>query len=94
MLSLMKLDLPAVLTTRLRSVLHYTGDPIDAQTVTDRILIQEGYRVQKTDAIQFPVPRSAGVGGLARGLFAVEHPEDVARDAFLAVIAAFIESFE
>jgi 2-oxoglutarate ferredoxin oxidoreductase subunit alpha len=63
MLSLMKLDLPAVLTTRLRSVLHYTGDPIDAQTVTDRILIQEGYRVQKTGAIQSPLPRSAGVGG-------------------------------
>ena len=63
MLSLMKLDLPVELTGRLRSVLHYTGNPIDARTVTDSVLIQEGYRVQKAGAHQFVGPRSAGVGG-------------------------------
>ena len=63
MLSLMKLDLPVELTGRLRSVLHYAGDPIDARTVTDDILIQEGYRVQKDDATVARTPRNAGVGG-------------------------------
>ena len=63
MLSLMKLDLLAELTGRLRSVLHYAGDPIDARTVTDDVLIQEGYRVQKDDATVARTPRNAGVGG-------------------------------
>ncbi len=63
MLSLMKLDLPVELLGRLRSVLYYAGNPIDARTVTDSILIQEGYRVQKTDAGRTRAPRSAGVGG-------------------------------
>ncbi len=63
MLSLMKLDLPVELTGRLRSVLHYAGDPIDARTVTDSVLIQEGYRVQKAGADQSRAPRDAGVGG-------------------------------
>ena len=63
MLSLMKLDLPVELSGRLRSVLHYAGDPIDARTVTDSILIQEGYRVEKTEAQFGHSPRNAGVGG-------------------------------
>ena len=63
MLSLMKLDLPVDLMGRLRSVLHYAGDPIDARTVTDSILTQEGYRVQKAGADDFSPPRSSGVGG-------------------------------
>ena len=63
MLSLMKLDLPVELTGRLRSVLHYAGDPIDARTVTDSVLIQEGYRVEKAAADQSRAPRNAGVGG-------------------------------
>ena len=63
MLSLMKLDLPVELTGRLRSVLYYAGNPIDARTVTDSILIQEGYRVEKAGADQVRAPRSAGVGG-------------------------------
>ena len=63
MLSLMKLDLPVELTGRLRSVLYYAGHPIDARTVTDSILIQEGYRVQKTGAGKARAPRNAGVGG-------------------------------
>ncbi len=63
MSSLMKLDLPVELTGRLRSVLYYAGNPIDARTVTDSILIQEGYRVEKAGADQARAPRSAGVGG-------------------------------
>jgi len=63
MLSLMKLDLPVELLGRLRSVLYYAGNPIDARTVTDNILIQEGYRVEKAGADQARAPRSAGVGG-------------------------------
>jgi len=63
MLSLMKLDLAPELASRLRSVLHYTGNPIDARTITDSILLQEGYRVEKTGAATSIVPRNAGVGG-------------------------------
>ena len=63
MLSLMKLDLPAELTLRLRSVLHYSGNPIDAQSVTDSILLQEGYRVEKTRAMPVTSENSSGVGG-------------------------------
>ena len=63
MLSLMKLDLPPELAGRLRSVLHYAGHPIDARTITDSILIQEGYRVEKTRPLPSHVPQSAGVGG-------------------------------
>ena len=63
MLSLIKLDLPPQLATRLRSVLHYSGNPIDARTVTASILIQEGYRVEKTGVETSRGPRNAGVGG-------------------------------
>ena len=63
MLSLMKLDLAPELASRLRSVLHYSGNPIDARTITDSLLIQEGYRVEKAGAAASRVPRDAGVGG-------------------------------
>ena len=62
MLSLMKLDLPVELASRLRSVLHYSGIPIDARTITNNILVQEGYLVERAGAHQ-PRPHSAGVGG-------------------------------
>ncbi len=42
MLSLLKLDLEPGLLPRLRSVRHYDGLPLDARTVTDAILEQEG----------------------------------------------------
>jgi 2-oxoglutarate ferredoxin oxidoreductase subunit alpha len=63
MLSLMKLDLEPDLVRRLRSVLYYSGLPIDARSISDSVLIQEGYRVQKTGADTSRVPREAGVGG-------------------------------
>ena len=42
MLSLLKLDLPAGETPKLRSVRHFNGLPIDARSVTDEIVLQEG----------------------------------------------------
>jgi 2-oxoglutarate/2-oxoacid ferredoxin oxidoreductase subunit alpha len=42
MLSLLKLDLPAEETPKLRSVRHYNGLPIDARSVTDELVMQEG----------------------------------------------------
>jgi 2-oxoglutarate ferredoxin oxidoreductase subunit alpha len=42
MLSLLKLDLPAGDIVRLRSVRHFNGLPIDARSVTDEIVLQEG----------------------------------------------------
>ncbi|HEX4006084.1 MAG TPA: 2-oxoacid:acceptor oxidoreductase subunit alpha [Acidobacteriaceae bacterium] len=42
MLSLLKLDLPAGEVTKLRSVRHFNGLPIDARSVTDEIVLQEG----------------------------------------------------
>jgi 2-oxoglutarate/2-oxoacid ferredoxin oxidoreductase subunit alpha len=45
MLSLLRMDYPAEVTGRLRSVLHYTGLPIDARSVTDSVLAQEGATV-------------------------------------------------
>ena len=41
MLTLLKMDLDPALLTRLRSVLHYNGLPIDARSVTSSILAQE-----------------------------------------------------
>jgi len=42
MLSLLKLDLSPDQVSRLRSVRHYNGLPIDARSVTDEIISQEG----------------------------------------------------
>jgi 2-oxoglutarate ferredoxin oxidoreductase subunit alpha len=41
MLSLLKLDLPADQVTKLRSVRHFDGLPLDARTVTDNLVLQE-----------------------------------------------------
>ncbi|HEX4322384.1 MAG TPA: 2-oxoacid:acceptor oxidoreductase subunit alpha [Acidobacteriaceae bacterium] len=40
--SLLKLDLPAEQVTKLRSILHYNGLPIDAQSVTSELVTKEG----------------------------------------------------
>jgi 2-oxoglutarate ferredoxin oxidoreductase subunit alpha len=47
LLQLMRLDLTPPRLAKLRSVLHYSGLPIDARTVTDDVLSQEGYEVAK-----------------------------------------------
>ncbi len=41
MFQLIKLDIAADQVTRLRSVVHYNGLPIDARSVTDAIVSQE-----------------------------------------------------
>ncbi len=40
--SLLKLDLPAGQVTKLRSILHFNGLPMDAQSVTDELVTKEG----------------------------------------------------
>jgi 2-oxoglutarate ferredoxin oxidoreductase subunit alpha len=52
MLGLMRLDLDPAYTAKLRSVRHYSGLPIDARSVTDEILIQEGLRVRQAEKPQ------------------------------------------
>jgi len=47
LLQLMKLDLTTDRQLKLRSVLHYSGLPIDARSITDDVLAQEGYEVAK-----------------------------------------------
>jgi 2-oxoglutarate ferredoxin oxidoreductase subunit alpha len=42
MLSLLKLDIAPALTTRLRSIAHIHGLPVDARSVTDEIISMEG----------------------------------------------------
>ena len=44
---LMKLELTPEQQNKLRSVLHYNGLPIDARSITDDVLAQEGYEVAK-----------------------------------------------
>ena len=40
--SLLKIDLPAEQTTKLRSILHYNGLPLDALTITEEFAAKEG----------------------------------------------------
>jgi 2-oxoglutarate/2-oxoacid ferredoxin oxidoreductase subunit alpha len=44
---LMKLEVTPEQQTKLRSVLHYNGLPIDARSITDDVLAQEGFEVAK-----------------------------------------------
>jgi 2-oxoglutarate ferredoxin oxidoreductase subunit alpha len=41
MFSLLKLDLPATEILKLRSIRHFDGLPLDARTVTDKLILQE-----------------------------------------------------
>jgi 2-oxoglutarate/2-oxoacid ferredoxin oxidoreductase subunit alpha len=56
LLQLMKLELTPERTAKLRSILHYNGLPIDARSITDDVLAQEGYEVARKTA------RVAGAG--------------------------------
>ena len=47
LLQLMKLELAPDQQKKLRSVLHYSGLPIDARSITDDVLSQEGFEVAK-----------------------------------------------
>ena len=59
MRQLMKLEMTPAQQTKLRSVLHYNGLPIDARTITDDVLAQEGYEVAKKTTARV----SAGTAG-------------------------------
>jgi 2-oxoglutarate/2-oxoacid ferredoxin oxidoreductase subunit alpha len=63
MLSLMKMDLTAELSGRCRSVLHYNGLPIDARSITDDVLIQEGLKAPEAHHVAEFAGGAAGVGG-------------------------------
>jgi 2-oxoglutarate ferredoxin oxidoreductase subunit alpha len=52
---LLRIDLPAGATSHVRSALHYNGLPIDARSVTDEILIQEGRKLRDTVVAAAPV---------------------------------------
>jgi 2-oxoglutarate ferredoxin oxidoreductase subunit alpha len=58
--TLLRADLPAGATNHVRSVLHYNGLPIDARSVTDDILVQEGRKERAAPA----APAAAGVAVL------------------------------
>jgi len=45
---LLRVELPAGATNHVRSVLHYNGLPIDARSLTDDILVQEGRKAPDT----------------------------------------------
>ena len=60
LLQLMKLELTPERVGKLRSVLHYNGLPIDARSVTDGVLAQEGYDVARKAAVRVG---AAGTGG-------------------------------
>ena len=59
LLQLMRLELTPERIAKLRSVLHYNGLPIDARSVTDDVLAQEGFEVAKKTVAQV----SAGMRG-------------------------------
>jgi 2-oxoglutarate ferredoxin oxidoreductase subunit alpha len=59
LLQLMKLELTPAQQAKLRSVLHYNGLPIDARSITDDVLAQEGFEVAKKTATRM----SAGTAG-------------------------------
>ena len=56
---LMKLEVSPERQPKLRSVLHYNGLPIDARSITDDVLAQEGFEVAKKTAARV----SAGTAG-------------------------------
>jgi len=62
MLALMRMELDPGRTAKLRSVLHFNGLPIDARSITDDILAQEGLALARA-ASESTAPRAAGVGG-------------------------------
>jgi 2-oxoglutarate ferredoxin oxidoreductase subunit alpha len=61
MLGLMRLEFGHERIARLRSVLHYNGLPIDARSVTDDILVQEGKK--SADAVRRDIVSTVTAGG-------------------------------
>ena len=63
MASLIRMDLDPARVAKMRSVLHYNGLPIDARSVTDAVLAQEGLAVARAAVAADSGPHAAGVGG-------------------------------
>jgi 2-oxoglutarate ferredoxin oxidoreductase subunit alpha len=57
---LLRNDLPPGATNHVRSVLHYNGMPIDARSLTDDILVQEGRKAQPEPPKPVPTAVTAG----------------------------------
>jgi 2-oxoglutarate/2-oxoacid ferredoxin oxidoreductase subunit alpha len=62
MVALMRMELDPGRLAKVRSVLHYSGLPIDARSISDAVLAQEGMAVAHASA-SADAPHSAGVGG-------------------------------
>ena len=62
MAALMRMELEPARLAKLRSVLHYNGLPIDARSITDDILAQEGLAVAHA-ASHHDSSHASGVGG-------------------------------
>jgi 2-oxoglutarate ferredoxin oxidoreductase subunit alpha len=60
MLALMKMELSPERIAKLRSVRHYTGLPIDARSVSDEILVQEGLKERAEGAPEVSAALAAG----------------------------------
>ena len=60
---LMKLELTPERCAKLRSILHYSGLPIDARSVTEDLLAQEGFEVAKKEVRV----AEAGLSGMTGG---------------------------
>ena len=52
LLGLMRLEFPAELIEKLRSVLYFNGLPLDARSITDAVLSQEGHEMAVTSMSQ------------------------------------------
>jgi 2-oxoglutarate ferredoxin oxidoreductase subunit alpha len=63
LLQLMRLELTPERIAKLRSVLHYNGLPIDARSITDDVLAQEGYEVANKTATRAVASSSGMTGG-------------------------------
>jgi 2-oxoglutarate ferredoxin oxidoreductase subunit alpha len=57
---LLRNDLPPAATNHVRSVLHYNGLPIDARSLTDDILVQEGRKAKPAPRAAVPTAVTAG----------------------------------
>jgi hypothetical protein len=60
---LMRMELDPQRAAKLRSILHFNGLPIDARSVTDNVLAQEGLALARAASEPSTTPHAAGVGG-------------------------------
>ncbi len=63
MVALMRMELDQDRLAKVRSVLHYSGLPIDARSISDAVLAQEGLAVAHFATVAADAPHAAGVGG-------------------------------